>query len=282
MEIGVGLPNTVPGATGARLLEVARRGEDGPFASVGVLDRVAYRSFDPFPLLAAAAAVTSRVRLVTMVAAGPVRGTAVLAKQSASVDQLSGGRLVLGLALGAREEDYDYAGVDHRNRGPRFSEQLAALRDHWEDADVCPPPARPGGPPVLVGGLAGSAMWRMARFADGYVHGGGPPRAFARAASDAFAAWADAERPDHPELWGQGYFALGGHEVVEASAAYLRDYYAFTGPFAEKIVAGNLTTAGAVRDFVRGYAEAGCDHLILLPAVSDPSQVERLAEVVTQ
>src|SRR6266498_4192994 len=97
MDVGVGLPNTVPGATGAGALDWARRAEAGPFASVGVLDRVAYRSFDPFPIFAAAAAVTSRVRLVTMVAAGPVRGTAVLAKQSASVDQLSGGRLVLGL-----------------------------------------------------------------------------------------------------------------------------------------------------------------------------------------
>jgi alkanesulfonate monooxygenase SsuD/methylene tetrahydromethanopterin reductase-like flavin-dependent oxidoreductase (luciferase family) len=280
VEIGIGVPNTVPGATGTGVLEFARRADRGPFASVGVLDRVAFRSFDPFPTLAAAAAVTSRIRLVTMVAVGPVRSTALLAKQSASVDQISGGRLVLGLALGAREEDYRYVGLDPADRGERFSRQLAALRDHWEDADVCPPPAQAGGPPVMVGGLAGPALWRMARFADGYVHGGGPPRAFARAASDAFAAWTDAERPGRPELWGQGYFALGGDDVAETGAAYLREYYAFTGPFAERIVAGNLTSPGAVRDFVLGYAEAGCDHLILLPTVPDPSQVDRLAEVI--
>jgi alkanesulfonate monooxygenase SsuD/methylene tetrahydromethanopterin reductase-like flavin-dependent oxidoreductase (luciferase family) len=279
MEIGVGLPNTVPGATGASLLDWARRADSGPFGSVAVLDRVAYRSFDPFPVLAAAAGVTSRLRLATMIAIGPIRRVALLAKQSASIDQLSRGRLVLGLGLGAREEDYHYSGSDYRGRAARFSDQLAELRDRWEDADVCPPPARPGGPPVLVGGLVGTALWRMARFADGYAHGGGPPRAFARAASEALAAWADAERPGRPELWGQGYFALGGDAEAEAGAAYLRDYYAFTGPFAEKIAAGNLTTPGAVRDFVRGYEDAGCDHLILLPTVADPAQADRLADV---
>jgi alkanesulfonate monooxygenase SsuD/methylene tetrahydromethanopterin reductase-like flavin-dependent oxidoreductase (luciferase family) len=187
---------------------------------------------------------------------------------------------VLGLALGARLEDYAYAGADAGGRAARFSEQLAALREHFEDADVCPPPVQPGGPPILVGGLVGSALWRMARFADGYVHGGGPPRAFARAASEAAAAWVDAERPGRPRLWGQGYFALGDDDVVERGAAYLRDYYAFTGPFAERIAAGNLTTPGAVRDFVRGYEDAGCDHLILLPTVAGGDQVSRLAEVV--
>jgi alkanesulfonate monooxygenase SsuD/methylene tetrahydromethanopterin reductase-like flavin-dependent oxidoreductase (luciferase family) len=280
MEIGIGLPNTVPGGTG--VVEWARAAEAGPFSSVGVLDRVAYRSLDAFPVLAAAGAATSRLRLVTMVAIGPIRSTALLAKQAASVDQVGGGRLTLGLALGARVEDYDYAGRDARTRAARFAEQLAALRDHFEDADVCPPALQPGGPPLLVGGLVGSALWRMARLADGYVHGGGPPRAFARAASEARAAWTDAERPGTPELWGQGYFALGDDDLAERGRDYLRDYYAFIGPFAERIAAGNLTTPGAVRDFVRGYEDAGCGHLILLPTVSGHDQIERLAEVVAR
>jgi hypothetical protein len=117
----------------------------------------------------------------------------------------------------------------------------------------------------------------MARCADGYVHGGGPPRAFAAAAARAWAAWRDLERPGRPELWGQGYFALGD---ADAGAAYLRDYYAFTGPFASKVAAGNLTGGRALKDFVRGYQDAGCDHLVLLPTVSDPAQLDRLADVL--
>src|SRR6266540_4355493 len=119
MEIGVGLPNTVPGATGPEVMEWARRADAGPFASVGVLDRVAYRSLDPFPSLAAAATVTSRIRLATMIVVGPIRSTALLAKQAASVDQVSGGRLVLGLGLGARREDYEASGADFAGRAAR-------------------------------------------------------------------------------------------------------------------------------------------------------------------
>src|SRR4029453_996108 len=100
----------------------------------------------------------------------------------------------------------------------------------------------------------GAAFARMARSADGYVHGGGPPRAFARAAAKAWAAWGDPERAGPPQPWGHGYFALGDDD---AGATYLRDYYAFTGPFAEKIAAGNLTSGRALKDFVRGYEDAG-------------------------
>jgi alkanesulfonate monooxygenase SsuD/methylene tetrahydromethanopterin reductase-like flavin-dependent oxidoreductase (luciferase family) len=273
----VGLPNTIPGMAGHTLIEWGRRAEAGPFTSLGVLDRVAYDSHDPFGVLAAAAAVTAAVRLVTMIVVGPRRPTALLAKQAATLDVLSGGRLTLGLATGARADDYKAVGVDHRRRGTILDEQLASLRTMWADASMGPAPAQDEGPDVLVGGLSGRAMARMARYADGYVHGGGPPRAFARAADAARAAWSDAGRPGKPALWGQGYFALGDEGT---GARYLRDYYAFTGPFAEKIAAGNLTTPQAVIDFVRGYDEAGCDELVLLPTIGDVAQLDRLADVI--
>jgi len=283
MRVGIGLPTTTPGADGRLLLRWAVKAERGPFASLGVLDRVAYQSFDPLTTLAAAAAVTSRIELVTMVVIGPLRSAALLAKQAASVEALSGGRLTLGLAVGARREDYDVVGAERRTRGLRLSEQLDDLRSLWEDGAISPGPrdARRFGPSLLVGGLSGQAYARMARYGDGYVHGGGPPRAFASAVSKAWAAWTDLGRPGRPHFWGQGYFALGDEHVIEAGARYLRDYYAFTGPFAERIAAANLTTTQAIRDFVRGYAEAGCDHLVLLPTSSDPSQLERLADVLS-
>jgi alkanesulfonate monooxygenase SsuD/methylene tetrahydromethanopterin reductase-like flavin-dependent oxidoreductase (luciferase family) len=265
MKVGVGLPSIIPGATGDLLIEWARRADAGPFTSLGVLDRLVYDSIDPFAALSAAAAVTSRVRLVTMIAIGPLRSPAVLVKQATSVDRLSGGRLTLGLAIGARQDDYEAAGVDPRTRGKRLSEQLVRLRENGSPSEI------------LVGGDSGPAYARMARYADGYVHGGGPPRAFARSAAAAQAAWSDLGRPGRPRLWGQGYFALGDED---RGAAYLRDYYAFTGPFAEKIAAGNLTSGRAIKDFIRGYAEAGCDELVLLPTVPDIEQLDRLAEVV--
>jgi alkanesulfonate monooxygenase SsuD/methylene tetrahydromethanopterin reductase-like flavin-dependent oxidoreductase (luciferase family) len=277
MRVGVGLPNTTPGADGELMVEWARRAEEGPFTSLAVLDRLVYDSYEPFVALAAAAAVTARIRLATMIAIGPLRNTAVLAKQAGSVAALSGGRLTLGLAVGARLDDYEVAGVEHAGRGTRLSDQLAFLRGEWNSSALGPEAATRDGVELLVGGLSGPAYARMARYADGYAHNGGPPRAFARAAASARAAWSDLGRPGEPRLWGQGYFALGEEQQ---GSDYLRDYYAFTGPFAEKIAAGNLTSPRAVKDLVRGYAEEGCDELVLLPTVSSLDQLERLADVL--
>jgi alkanesulfonate monooxygenase SsuD/methylene tetrahydromethanopterin reductase-like flavin-dependent oxidoreductase (luciferase family) len=277
MNVGVGLPNTTPHSDGDLVVEWSRVADAGPFSSLAVLDRVLYDSFEPLTALAAAAAVTERLRLATMIVIAPLRNTSLIAKQSASIDALAGGRLTLGLAVGARVDDYEAAGVDHRRRGRVFTRQLAELREHWENGTIGPGPAQAGGPELLVGGAAGPSFERMARYADGYAHGGGPPRFFARAAASANAAWRDLGRPGRPRLWGQAYFALGDQEVGNE---YLRDYYAFTGPFAERIVAGNLTTPRAIRDFVRGYEEEGCDELVLLPTVSGIDQLDRLAEVL--
>jgi alkanesulfonate monooxygenase SsuD/methylene tetrahydromethanopterin reductase-like flavin-dependent oxidoreductase (luciferase family) len=231
-------------------------------------------------ILAAAAAVTQGIRLTTMIVIGPLHNTPLLAKTAATLDAISEGRLVLGLAVGARKEDYDAAGVDYRSRGKRFSEQLATLRDLWDERRLSPKAARPHGPAVLVGGLSDAGFARVARYADGYVHGGGPPRAFARAADKARAAWSDARRPGKPQLWAQAYFALGGEHIIEAGMAYLRDYYSFTGPFAERIAAGLLTTPQAIAQFLRGYEEAGCDEMVLLPTVPELNQLEQLADVL--
>lgn len=275
----MGLPNTFPDVGGSTIIEWANRAEQGPFSSLGVLDRVAYDSLDPLTVLSVAGAATKRIGLVTMVVIGPLRGPTLLAKQASTLNELSGGRLVLGLSIGARRDDYLATGVDHRARGRRLSEQLATLRASWEDRKHVPGSGSSGGPTLLVGGLSGESFARVARYADGYVHGGGPPRAFAAAASKALAAWVDLGRPGRPGLWGQGYFALG-EDAAAPGARYLRRYYAFAGPFAEKIAAANLTTASAVIDFVRGYEEAGCDELVLLPTVADIEQVDRLADVL--
>lgn len=281
MRIGVGLPTSTPplGARhrGPELLAWATRAEAGPFTSLGVTDRLVYDCTDPFVALTAAAAVTTRLRLVTMVAIGPIRPAALLAAQAASLDALSEGRLTLGVSLGARPDDYDATGASWRGRGKQLSDELAAMREIWEGTSVGPRPARPGGPDLLVGGGSGASFLRAARHADGYVHGGGPPRAFASAADRARAAWTDAGRPGEPLLWGQSYFSLAD---PEAGAAYMRHYYAFTGPFAERVAAGLLDSPKAIREQVAGYAEAGCDELVLLPATSDPAELDRLADAL--
>jgi len=280
MRVGVGLPTTFPGVNGRLIVDWAQSAETLGMGSLGVLDRLAHDGYEPLAALSAASAVTSSIQLVTMIVIGPLRNTALLARQSLSVHALAGGRLSLGVAVGARKDDYDAAGVDYSTRGRRLAEQLTSIRDLWEQRPMEMPLDAPATPDLLVGGGSDIAFARVARYADGYAHGSGPPRAFARAADKARAAWSDAGRPGKPRLWGQGYFALGDDATIAAGIAYMREYYAFTGPYVERIVAELLTTPQAVAQFVRGYAEAGCDDLVLFPAVAHPNQVNRLAAVL--
>ncbi|GAC1565016.1 MAG: LLM class flavin-dependent oxidoreductase [Ktedonobacteraceae bacterium] len=280
MRIGVGLPSGLPGASRHLILDWAIRADEGPFSSLGVIDRLAYDSFEPFTTLAAVAAVTGRVKLATTIVIGPLHNNVMLAKVAATVDALSQGRLVLGLAVGARREDYEAAGIDYRNRGRRLTGQLVALRSLWEDSAIGPKTARPRGPDLLIGGLSDQGYARMARYADGYVHGGGPPRAFARGADKARAAWRDMGRPGKPQIWAQAYFALGDDAEIETGYRYMRDYYAFAGPLAERIASWLLTTPQEIAQFIRGYEEAGCDELVLFPSLADISQLERLAAIL--
>lgn len=280
MRVSIGLPSTIPGCRGDLLLAWARRAEAGPFASVAELDRVVYDAYDPFVALAAVAGVTTRLGLATNIAIGPIRNTTLLARSSASLHALSGGRLTLGLAVGARREDYEAVGADYASRGRRFVAQLGDLRDAWEQQRIGPRLGELGAPKLMLGGSSDATFARVARYADGYMHGGGPPRAFARAADKARAAWLDLGRPGLPTLWGQGYFALGDAATIEAGARYMRDYYAFTGPFVERIVEGLLTTPQAIAQLVRGYADAGCDEVALFPTLTSLDQLDRLADAL--
>lgn len=280
MRVGIGLPTTFPDVSGTLIIEWAQRAERQRLASLGVLDRVVHDGYEPLAALAAAAAVTSRIDLVTMIVIGPLRNTSLLVRQSLSVHALSGGRLSLGVSVGARKDDYEATGIEHSSRGRLLTEQLSSIRDRWDERPMAIPPDRPAVPELLVGGGSDISFARVARYADGYAHGGGPPRAFARAADKARAAWSDAGRPGRPRLWGQGYFALGDEATKAAGMAYLREYYAFTGPYAERIVTELLTTPQAITQFVRGYAEAGCDDLVLFPTVAHLDQLDRLAAVL--
>ncbi len=277
MEIGTGLPTTVPGTPPTVVPEWARRAEAAGFASLGALDRMVYDSTDPLIALAAAAAVTERIPLVTSILTAPLRETASLAKQLVALQGLAPGRLVLGVAIGARGDDYDRSELPRSDRGRRLSGQLVRLRELLDEGAMGPSAGVAGRPTVLVGGSSGPAYARAARHADGWFHGGSPPRAFARAAGEVHAAWEDAGRPGRPQIWSMAYVALGD---PEAGRRYLLDYYAFTGAYAPRIADGLLTTRSAVRAHVEAFRDAGCDHLLLFPTTGDLDEIERLADAL--
>ncbi|MGH3658421.1 MAG: LLM class flavin-dependent oxidoreductase, partial [Micromonosporaceae bacterium] len=117
MRIGIGLPNPVPDTPGGRLVEWAVRAEERGFAGLVTIDRLVYPSHDSLISLAAAAGATRRIGLMTNILLGPLYPAVPLAKATASLDQLSGGRFTLGLAPGGRPDDYRAAGRDFHTRG---------------------------------------------------------------------------------------------------------------------------------------------------------------------
>ena len=129
MDVGIGLPSTIPGIRGRLVLDWARAAEEAGFSTLGTLDRIVYGNLEPIPTLAAAAAVTGRIGLTTAIMIGPYRGNgALLAKQLATVDRLSEGRLTVGIAVGSRPDDFEATASPHEKRGKVFDAQLAEMR----------------------------------------------------------------------------------------------------------------------------------------------------------
>ena len=154
MEIGIGLPAAVPGVDGETLVEWARRAERRGFSTLGTIDRLVYDNYEPLATLAAAAAVTSTIRLTTSILLGPLRSNhALFAKQAATIDRLSNGRLVVGIAVGGREDDYTASELDFHRRGRELDALLARATSIWRDPQADIGPATTGsGPRLVLGG----------------------------------------------------------------------------------------------------------------------------------
>jgi len=279
MDIGIGLPNAVRGVERDGIVEWARRADQAGFSSLGTIDRIAYPNYEPLISLAAAAAVTERIGLVTDILIAPLRTNVPLfAKQAATIDALSGGRLTLGLAVGGRPDDFEISGVDFTKRGRQFDDQLAQLTQLWKgEGGVGPAPASGARPGLLIGGQSDAAFRRAAQFADGWTLGGGTPDAVAEGRAKLEAAWKAEGRDGQPRTMALFYFVLGDGAEQTAREA-LGDYYAFLGDYADQIVAGAAKDAATIKGYLSAFEQAGTDEVICFPASADPAQVELLAE----
>jgi alkanesulfonate monooxygenase SsuD/methylene tetrahydromethanopterin reductase-like flavin-dependent oxidoreductase (luciferase family) len=285
MDVGIGLPNAIPGTAGKELAEWAQSAEDCGFSSLGVIDRIVYPNYEPLIALATAAGATERIRLVTSILIGPLRtNTALLAKQALSVDRLAGGRLVLGIAVGGREDDFEASGIPFQGRGKRLDEQLDEMKRIWEGeergiAGAIGPPAHNGGPRVIVGGQVEASFRRAARHGEGWIMGGGSPDQFAEGRAKTKEAWAAEGRDGDPRTMALAYFSLGDN-AEENADSYLHHYYEFLGEIADQIASSAATDEETVKGYVGAFDQAGCDELILFPCASDPEQVGLLADAL--
>lgn len=279
MKVAIGLPNAVPRTSGADLIEFARAGEAHGFSSLGTIDRIVYGNHEPLAALAAAAAVTSEIGLLTSVMLGPLRKNAVqTAKQALTVNEISAGRLTLGIGIGGREDDMQASGVEMSERGERMDAFLEAVERTFADEAIGP--RQSGVPEILIGGTVTASFARAARYGAGWIAGGSPPDAFAEAAAKVRQAWGAAGRDGKPRLAALAYFSLGD-DAQTAADTYLKDYYAFLGEkTAGMIAAGAATDAETVKAYISAFDAVGCDELVFFPSTSDPGQAGLLRAAI--
>jgi probable F420-dependent oxidoreductase len=254
---------------------------DNPFPPARFLASGGHHSLDPFVALSFAAAATARVQLLTHVLVLPYRNPFLVAKAAASLDVLSGGRLVLGVAAGYLEGEFAALGADFARRNEVADEALDALRAAWRGEPVAlagrgfradgnvqlPRPARPGGPPVWVGGNSRRAVRRAVERGDGWLPFPAPARmaGFARTA------------------------ALETLEDLRAGVAYAREHAAKVGRTAPLEVCfvpfgfAMGTRCGdpaRLRDALPGYEAAGVTWLALsFAAVTRGAWIEQAARL---
>ncbi len=265
------------------LVDIARRAESLGFSTLGTIGRIAYPTYEELVTLAAAAAVTERIGLMTDVLLAATREPVLLAKQAATLDQVSGGRFVLGMGSGARQDDFTATGFNFHDRGKRLDAALDLMHRAWRGETVpgsphpvTPRPVNGHSVPVMFGGYSENVVRRVVRYGIGYTLGGGQPDALKGMMERVDAAWKQAGREGRPEYRALSYFALGDEVGVEAEQNVL-GYYGDWGP---RIWAAAVKTPEQAKERVELFEAAGCDELIFFMTAPAVEQAERLAEAV--
>ncbi|MCQ0006125.1 LLM class flavin-dependent oxidoreductase [Actinomadura madurae] len=295
LEIGYLLPTREQDLLGehdpGRLVAQARRAEVLGLDSVWAGDSPVTRPrADPLMLLAAVAQATERVALGTAVLLPALRHPILLAHQLATLDRLSGGRVIAGMGAGfpmpATEAQFAAVGVGFGRRVGRMEESIEAMRRLWtgdavsyqgrhfafSDVRIVPPPTRPGGPPIWLAG-SGTALPRVARLADGWLPY--PPEA--------------ATYAKERELIGRAtpalYATLCLDDDPEKARHRLRTsierYYDAPLEFVASVQALFAGTARQAAGWLSGYVEAGARHVVIRLATEDhDADLERFGDEV--
>ncbi|MCW2643119.1 MAG: hypothetical protein JWP76_5425 [Dactylosporangium sp.] len=283
MDIGIGLPNTLT-VSGPAMVDWARRAEERGFTTLATIDRIVYPSYDSLTTLAVAAGATSRIGLLTDILLAPLYPPVWLAKATASLDAMSGGRLTLGLGVGGRPDDFAAMDRPFERRGRLMDQTLDTLHRAWagesvtgDQLPVGPAPAAGNRLPVLIGGTSDAAVQRTVKYAEGWTAGGGGAAMAAPMIAKVRQAWRDAGREDEPRIAALVYFGLSD---PEGSRAALRTYYGFLGDLVDTIVDSAVRSPQAAKDIARAFADVGVTELVFFPTVASVDEVDRLADAV--
>ena len=298
MRITMGLPTLFPHGRDTELAWY-RKIDEGPWDGLATYERVVYPdSWSVIPQLAAAAVSTERVRLWTDVVALPMRDPVLFAKDLATIDVLSGGRLTLGVGIGAWDEDYVAVGSPLERKRQRMDDAVAAMRRVWAQEPpveghhpVGPTPAQVAGIPLVAGVVGPKALARAAQWAFGVsdpahsLHFNG--EALAAQRERVVEAWRAAGRTERPHFSAPVWFALGP-DPEDQLGEHVQDFWdqdvTATGPASSYLTAPTAGTlncgAAGLLAAVTGARDAGLDELRLIPTTADPDEIDRAREVL--
>ncbi len=294
MHIGMTLPTMVPAEHYDRstLVDWCRAIDNGPFYSLSCGERITYHNQEMLVTLSAAAALTERVRIFATLFVLPLHGTAMVAKQMATLDVVSNGRLTVGVGVGGREHDFKAAERSFEKRHARMDQQVADIRAIWsgspafDGADpVGPPPVQQGGPPILAGVMGAKPLARVAKWADGMCGQSMDCNfeGFADMVNLVHQAWSDAGRSEGPYISSCFWYGLGSN-AKERLHAYTLKYAEIFGPEIAQFMADAQTVdnEGAMLEALNALEEAGCDEVVLVPTSSEMSELDRTIEALAK
>lgn len=284
MKIGIGIPESLHSPD--ILFEWVRRVDAGPFSTLGILDRVVYSNYESLITLAAAASISTRVRLMTEILLAPLRPTTILAKEIATLDVLSKGRLTLGLGVGGREDDFLATQTSYHLRGKRLEEQIRQMKHIWSGQDfnehvgpIGPPPAQSNGPVILLAGFAPRAIQRSGQYADGFITATDNAEHINQTFRAVERSWQEAGRSGKPHLVAQIDIALESQNIGQGRKNLLR-YYKAMPPVDDYKSAALRTTTQQLRDAIQMVEQLGANELIFFTWSTGIDQIERVADLI--
>lgn len=286
MKISLCLPYAKAEIDRRVLIDWCRRADEGPFESLSCGERVMGPAVDMRVTLAAAAALTDRVRIVPSLYVLPMHSAVRAAKEIATLDMLSEGRVTVVVGVGGRPKDYQAVGASFERRHVRMDEQVAEMKRVWagervfEGADpIGPAPVQSGGPPILIGAMGPKAIRRGAEWADG-IYGfsmNGVQSEMERMLGLAREGWKEAGRSSGPYEAGGFWYSLADDAEARLKD-YVQKYLEITSPEAAKAIAGTMTrhTPESVREGLENMRAAGCAECYMVAATHEISEIERL------
>jgi probable F420-dependent oxidoreductase len=281
--------------------DLVRRVEALGFDSVWCGDHVSFNLplYESMTLLASYASITERIKLGSAVYLLALRPPAVAAKVTATLDALSGGRLIFGVGVGGENpKEFEACGVPHRERGARVSEAIDVVRALWRDTpatfkgrftqfegvSIDPKPVQKPGPPIWIGGRSDAALARAGRQGDGWVSYVVTPERYAqslekiRTAAQAHGRALDGFAAAHLTFItvGRDYEQARTAWVARLSRRYAQDF----GPLADKY--GVIGTPAQCAERIEAFRAAGCQYFLLNAICEPPEERQQLETIAAE